>query len=306
MIRRDFFRNTAALGATLFLPSFAAGTRDEDLDIVHSSTELQTTILMNGLQEPFTLLHITDSHVSCENDETEEPYLSLSKWMRDINGPGTHRHFETGEMLSPLECFERILALAKEKQPDLLVLTGDIINYPSEMLVRVVMDLLKQTGIPWIYTAGNHDWYYDKIPGEADALRKEWIEKRLLPFYQGENPMYGSKLWKGVNLVTIDNSTEQVNEEQLAFYRRQTALPYPIVLFVHIPLYMPVRRYEAKENPMTAEFRRTVFNTKQLLGVFTGHYHEHRVITRNGKVQYITSQAADGRYRFLHFKPNVF
>jgi 3',5'-cyclic AMP phosphodiesterase CpdA len=316
MERRNFLRNLASLGAIAAMPSCIskAGQTEDAVDFVHSSSEFNTTILSRALPEASTILHITDTHCSVEGDETEEPYITYSKWMHDINGPATHKHYRTGEMLSPLECFAMTLAMAKERRPDLLMLTGDIINYPSEKCVTTIMSMLEEAGIPWIYTAGNHDWYYPDIPGEADALRTEWIQKRLLPFYQGSNPMFGSRIHKGVNLVTIDNSTGEVNAEQLDFYRQQKKCPEPIALFMHIPLYNPPRgerrnrdgepqREPRKENPETIAFREEVFTTPLLAGIFVGHTHEHRITLRNGKMQYVTSQGADGRFRYISFRP---
>jgi len=305
MIRRDFLRSIAAIGGALALPSCIAGRRADEAEFIHNSLELDTTILMKGLTEPFTLLHITDSHVSVEGDETEEPYLTWSAQMRDWNDADSHNHFKTHELISPLQCFERLMEMAKEKQPDLIVLTGDIINYPSEKCVNTVLKLLNDSGIKWIYTAGNHDWYYPDEPGTMEELRKKWIAARLMPLYQGRNPMYDSLLWKGLNIVLIDNSTNQVSEEQLDFYRRQAAMPQPVALFMHIPLFMQgMRRRNPeghKENPTTSAFKEEVLKTPHLAGIFTGHWHEHRVVTLRNKVQYVTSQAADGRYKFVRF-----
>ncbi len=36
----------------------------------------------------------------------------------------------------------------------------------------------------------------------------------------------------------IDNSTYQVNDEQVACYKQQIRKPEPVALFVHIPLYI--------------------------------------------------------------------
>jgi 2',3'-cyclic-nucleotide 2'-phosphodiesterase (5'-nucleotidase family) len=312
MIRRNFLKNVAALGATLTLPSFKTGRDIEEREFIHSSSELDTAILMHDLAEPFTILHIADSHVSMVGDETEEPYVTWSRTMREINLPGTHKHFKTGAIVSPMDCLEMTLELAKERKPDLLVLGGDIINYPSELLVKTVMNLLNQTGIPWIYTAGNHDWYYPDEPGEKEELRKKWIEKRLLPLYQGTNPMCHSLIWKDINIVAIDNSTNTINEEQLNFYKKQMDKPHPIALFTHIPLRMPgmmMRRKNntvenppvRKEDPSSVKFRELVMQTSQLAGIFAGHTHENLVTIVKGKVQYVTSQGADGRYRFIHF-----
>lgn len=313
MIRRDFFRNIAVLGAAFAMPSFTFNRQKEELEFIHSSSELDTAILMKRLDQPFTILHIADSHVSLEGDETEEPYVTWSKYMREINLPGTHKHFKTSAIVSPMDCLEMTLEIAKERKPDLLVLGGDIVNYPSELLVKTVFKMLTDTGIPWIYTAGNHDWYYPDEPGDKEELRQKWIEKRLLPLYQGTDPMFNSLIWKNVNIVTVDNSTNTILDRQLDFYKQQMAKPYPIVLFVHIPLRMPGmtmmrRRPESgdtppvrQEDPNSVKFLDLVMQTPQLAGIFAGHTHENRVTVSKGKIQYVTSQGADGRYRFIHF-----
>jgi predicted phosphodiesterase len=302
----------AALGAAFTLPSFTFKRQDGEQEFVHSSSELETTLLMKHPNEPFTILHIADSHVSLEGDETEEPYVTWSKYMREINLPGTHRHFKTGAVVSPMDCLEMTLGIAKERKPDLLVLGGDIVNYPSELLVNTVLEMLTDTGIPWIYTAGNHDWYYPDEPGDKDELRQKWIRKRLLPLYRGTDPMFHSLIWKGVNIVTVDNSTNTILDRQLDFYRQQIAKPYPVVLFVHIPLQMPgmpMRRRPAsgdtpdvrEDDPNSVKFLGLVMQTPQLAGIFAGHTHENRVTVSKGKIQYVTSQGADGRYRFIRF-----
>jgi predicted phosphodiesterase len=302
----------AALGAVFTLPSFTWKRQEGEWEFVHSSSELETNVLSGRLDAPFSILHIADSHVSLEGDETEEPYVTWSKYMREINLPGTHTHFKTGASVSPMDCLEITLEMAKERKPDLLVLGGDIVNYPSELLVRTVVEMLTATNIPWIYTAGNHDWYYPDEPGDKVDLRRKWIDKRLLPLYRGTDPMFHSLIWKGVNIVTVDNSTNTILDEQLAFYREQMTKPYPIVLFVHIPLRMPGlpmrRQPESDAMPSSGrgdlnsiKFLDLVMQTNQLAGVFAGHTHENRVIVSKGRIQYVTSQGADGRYRFIHF-----
>ena len=77
---------------------------------------------------------------------------------------------------------------------------------------------MKETGIPYIFTAGNHDWHYEGMEGDLETLRDAWIEKRLLPFYQGNHPLMASYDVKGVRFLAIDNSTYQINKEQLEFF----------------------------------------------------------------------------------------
>jgi hypothetical protein len=163
------------------------------------------------------------------------------------------------------------------------------------------------------------------MEGTEEELRLEWIEKRLKPLYQGANPMYSSTLLKGVNIVCIDNSTYQISEQQLEFYREQYSRPEPIVLLMHIPLYMfslgisscghpdwsektdPLYKIERRPpwpkegcTKTTKQFVREVRTTPQLLGVFTGHTHQARtVFSRNGGIQHIAAPALNGQYRLV-------
>ena len=60
------------------------------------------------------------------------------------------------------------------------------------------MSKLKDTNIPYIYIAGNHDWHYEGIEGTLESLRDKWIEKRLLPLYQGNHPLMAAYDIKGI------------------------------------------------------------------------------------------------------------
>jgi hypothetical protein len=72
------------------------------------------------------------------------------------------------------------------------------------------MDELQKVGIPYLFTAGNHDWHYEGMPGSSDYLRETWIKKRLTPLYQGENPLYAVRKINGIRILTIDNSTYEI------------------------------------------------------------------------------------------------
>ncbi len=50
--------------------------------------------------------------------------------------------------------------------------TSKIIKYQQSWDDFSATVYLEETEIPFIYTAGNHDWQYD-IPGENLSLRKE-------------------------------------------------------------------------------------------------------------------------------------
>jgi len=311
--------------ASLSLSSFSFGHKNEEWGCVRSSTEVETTVMVSGLGNPYTVLQVSDSHISCDA-EADKEFEVYSKRMGSAFP--TVLHYKTKEQIAPLDGFAALMDFARESNTDFIALTGDIINYPSATAVHAVQQLVDSTGIPYVYTAGNHDWHYEGMKGSAEELHATWSEKRLKPLYHGGNPLFSSRIEGGLNIVTLDNSTYQVNDEQLKFYKAQRARPEPIVLFVHIPLYMPnlsaascghpewgaatdkgfeierrERWPETGNKPSTVEFVKEVMATERLTGVFAGHYHRATTMSFNTVHQYIAGAAFNGQYRLIKFVP---
>ena len=226
-----------------------------------------------------------------------------------------------------MECFENTLAYAKEVNADVITLVGDIFSFPSELAVEWVNSKLEATGIPYIYVAGNHDWHYEGMSGKLDTLRDTWIDNRLLSLYQGNNPLMAAYDIKGIRFLAIDNSTYEINDEQLAFFSEHAASGMPLVLLVHIPMYAPGkgisfgcgnpnwnsstdRNYKLEKRPRwpvtghtktTFNFYDEVFNSPNLLGIFTGHIHKNSIEIINGKPQIVSDDNASGGYLDIDF-----
>ncbi|HRN56835.1 MAG TPA: metallophosphoesterase [Agriterribacter sp.] len=327
--RRSFITQTslgagAALGLPA-LPSLAAPQKDP-WQCVHNTDTMQTIISLTGLQKAVTVLQVADTHISCDNESDREYEQYSARMNRAFLQP---KHYKTGEPTTTMACFKDIMEMAKQEKVDLIALVGDIVNYPSATAVEFVRSTVEATGIPHIYTAGNHDWHYEGMKGSSDELRRNWCEKRLKPLYTGKHLFYSSDITGGINMVTIDNSTYQVNEEQLAFFRDQLKRPEPIALFVHIPLYMQSMRmccghpewgagndknYEIERRERwsaagnaasTKAFVKEVMTAKKLTGVFAGHWHRYYSISQRQVHQHLALPGFSGQYRMIRFQPLV-
>jgi predicted MPP superfamily phosphohydrolase len=271
------------------------------------------------------MFHITDTHLSLD-DERGLPYRTFSKRM--AGAYRSNRHFQTGEMYTAEESFEQTLQLAKEQEVDFLALTGDIFSFPSQAAVEWTLHKLEDSGIPFAYVAGNHDWHFEGMPGSSSQLRDEWTGKHLSPLYQGNHPLYASYDLNGVRLVCIDNSTYEITPEQLAFFRKQTELDIPVILFMHIPLYVPGRSmgygcahpewgagtdkgYEIERrekspagghSELTFAFRDLVFKAPNLLAVLAGHTHQAALDVKNGIPQIVSGPNAQAYYTSINIR----
>ncbi len=275
---------------------------------------------MPSFKEKCRFMVVGDSHLSLD-DARGEPFRQYSNRMSKPYRSAIH--FRTGRPIASPEGFEYALAEARKLKVDLLALVGDIVSFPSEAGVEYVRRMLDESGLNWMYVAGNHDWHYEGLPGTEMALRAEWTRKRLAPLYQGKDPMMASRVVKGIRFVFIDNSLYEILPEQLDFWRRESAKGEPVALMMHIPLYMPgygpreagcahpewgakvddiwqvERRPQwpaAGHTQTTFAFREAVFSAPNLLGVFVGHVHRHFFAFDRGRVQCAVASNSDGSF----------
>lgn len=323
MNRRSFITNALATGAAVSFSPLAvqAAVDKKNMEVVIHSRSLETNFFLKGHIQPLSIMQISDTHISCDS-AADVQYEPFSKRMN--NAYRQVKHYKTGLYTTPLILFDELLKIAVARKVDLIALTGDIINYPSQTAVDVILEKLKAVNIPYFYTAGNHDWHYEGSEGSDEYKRAYWIENRLKPLYQNTNPFYTARVENGINIVSIDNSTYQINAEQLLFFKNQLALKIPTLLFVHIPLYIEhvthmscghpdwgsntdsgfktERRAqwpEAGNSVSTVKFLAEVKNSKNLMGVFAGHWHGDHAFKHGNVNQFVTLPGLNGQYRMI-------
>ncbi|MGE3309045.1 MAG: metallophosphoesterase [Limisphaerales bacterium] len=339
MNRRDFLRFVSAssvtLGATTLAPGCASGpqarrrhsgARPASLRGAFSFDNPRVRCHSPAITKPVRVRFIADTHL-WRDDSRGDAFRSYSGRM--AKAYNSTRHFETGEPTHPEDSFATTLKLAKDAGSDLVILAGDLLSFPSEAAIEWVQARLAEAGLPHAYVAGNHDWHYEGMEGTSDFLRETWIRKRLGPLYQGDHPLMATRDLGGLRIVLLDNSTYEIQPEQLEFYRAQVRSGLPLALVVHIPLYVPGRpvgfgcghpdwgaasdrNHELERRPRwresghtetTLTFHREVFTTPNLLGVFAGHIHRASADVMNGIPQIVSNANATGAYLDLEFLP---
>lgn len=322
MKRRDFISASALTGLGLTVNAPASNVNQDqpkNYRGTFSSNDNRAAMYTRAPVEPTRVFHITDTHLSLD-DERGEPYQEFSARMAAAYN--SNSHFQSGEQYSAEESLELTLETAKREKVDFIALTGDIFSFPSEAAVEWLRRKLDETEIPFAYVAGNHDWHYEGMKGSSRELRETWTTKRLTPMYQGNHPLYAAYDLNGIRFVCIDNSTYEILPEQLEFFKTQTETALPLLLLMHIPIYMPGRsmgfgcghpdwgektdrnyRIERREKwrkeghtKITMDFCRDVFDAPNLLAVLAGHTHRQSLDIKNGIPQVVSRDNACGYY----------
>ena len=275
---------------------------------------IKTTIEI-GIDKPVKLLHVTDTHLTlCDRRDDERKQklaIARSQTFGDVNGS-----VEAG--------LNEQIAYAK-RNCDLLVHTGDLIDFVSKANVEKAREILKDETV--FFIAGNHE--YSQYVGEAweDAAYR-MNSYMQMGFGLGVDMFFSSREVGGVNLVGLDNGYYQFEDWHIWRMRREVEKGLPIILCIHDPLFeqslydhimskpgatsagivgcdedhlLPYSEYRAvQQRPEEATLRVIDYITHEpmIKAVLTGHLHfnyESRLAC--GKMQYITGGGYEGAAR---------
>ena len=237
MQRREFLESIGALGGLFATGAMTGGCRttcgDGPLAAAqktfserhcHERLSLAYRHVKIGLEKPFSILHISDTHL-CAAYPDELPHHR--EWARYRNSVFGGRQEES---------LRDSLSWARDNV-DAVLHTGDLIDFQT----RANLDLARRyfgTAANMFGCAGNHE-FQRRMEGEpirntseynalsADALRKSY------PF----DLALASTVLGGVNFVAIEQVYGFVTESQVERFRAEVKKGLPIVLCMHVPFF---------------------------------------------------------------------
>lgn len=231
MDRRNFLKCLAGGGALLAagrIPAIAAGETDgENLFAKRGEWErlsLGYITLKIGATRPFSVLHVSDTHLADAHPDENERKVRLAGMRRKQFG---------GRQLDALA---DSLAWAKTHD-DFVVHTGDLIDFQSRANYGHVARLF---GGNLVGTVGNHEYspemWLSEVPETRDEAQRACSReelKKVLPFELS----FSSHIVNGVNFVMMDDAFGTVTEDQLDAFMDETRKGLPIVLGLHVPIF---------------------------------------------------------------------
>lgn len=237
--------------------------------------------------------------------------------------------------------FERMSQVLIDEQPDLVIITGDIIyNAPADTNMRIILDFFEKRKQPFAITFGNHDRDYGLsnaelfdiaksfkynytrsevgISGvgnctiEIKSAKKDTLSAVLYLFDSGKrSEIEGDKGYAHVKFDQIAWYRTQSTK-----YRQQAGKPLPSLVFLHIPL--PEYAYLLsdgnasmygirREPPCSPALNSGLFTSFKemgdVFGVFAGHDHDNDYAANYNGILLAYGRFTGGPTEYIHI-PN--
>jgi 3',5'-cyclic AMP phosphodiesterase CpdA len=181
-----------------------------------------------GAERPFSVLHISDTHLTEAFDDEEEP-IRLFAAKRAVTFCGRQ-----------WEALEASVDFAS-RFADMIVNTGDLIDFASEGNMAAVRKFYEIAGDNVVFAPGNHEWQWRGADRDVYSERAIGMCRATYPC----DLSFSSRVLNGVNFIAMDNSVANVagrpgiTEAQVEAFAGEVAKGLPIVLCLHVPIYTP-------------------------------------------------------------------
>ena len=178
------------------------------------------TKLNIGVESPFSVIHITDTHLTYADLRDGERKVLLAE-RRKQSFPYAEQMLKTAS------------DLAKEKGIPILH-TGDLLDFVSLANLERVKRFTDENDC--FATAGNHEFSLYVGEAKEDAAYRNQSLPAVQAVFQNDIRM-ASRVIGGVNFVALDNGYYLFDADQLALLKNEAKKGLPIVLMLHTPLY---------------------------------------------------------------------
>ena len=226
MTRKEFIRGALGTGvvmSTAQLPALAG--EDENFFPTRGQYErliLNYVHIKIGLPKPFSVLHISDTHLA--EAYPDEPKAKLEQRRDRMRCFGGRQE----------EALRDSLVWAKENA-DYVVHTGDLIDWQS----RANFDLVrKYFGPNMCGSMGNHEFsptmWRSEVKETHDEKYKD-LSRAVLSETYPFDISFQSTVVNGVNFVTLDDVYGYVTAGQVERFHAEAKKGLPIVLCMHVP-----------------------------------------------------------------------
>lgn len=196
--------------------------------------QIKKTVIEIGLNKKYKLFQISDMHMACLDEKSSLTDIDDHKryhkqWddLKRIFAKDAGEFCDERYDVEPYIIFEKLAKHAVDIKADALVLSGDILDRVTESNLRYMKKFIEGYPLPIVYCPGNHGW----INEFGEHLKQYERIKGII-----KNPEIDSFDFGEFEIVTVDNGTKQITNEQISFLKDKLNGGKKIALVVHAPL----------------------------------------------------------------------
>ena len=275
MTRRGFLAGGAALGGLMASSTLPVLADDPSLFPGRGRFErlsLNYYEIKAGASKPFTVLHISDTHLTAA-------YPDEGEWERNIAARRIRTFGGRQE-----EALRDSIAWAKI-HTDYIVHTGDLIDFQSRANFDLVKKYYGEGGAAMLGCLGNHEHYRGKAGRagkDGSSPSAATVPDMLKDVYPFPND-FSATVLNGVNFVMIDDSANTVSADQASRFEAEAKKGLPIILCMHCPF--PTREIVRA----ASRFWRSKGNLKAIRDM-SGYVEKYKDRTTQDFVAYLRAQ----------------
>lgn len=184
----------------------------------------QKTLVIPGITKDYDLLFLSDTHMivldGTEDTQVTDNALPRTGLFKDSEGRDSYENFPVW------------MEYANETGMDMVLLGGDIIDFPSGANIAFLAQNLETLKMPYCYTLGNHDWTY---PWEYMTETGRQQYRPLFHSFTQENPAASVTEYEELVILCVDNSSNQVDADALSVTTEALSMGKPVIVLLHVP-----------------------------------------------------------------------
>lgn len=258
------------------------------------------------------LMLVVASTISMKEIKTSSLRFNADGLFKIVQFTDIHFQYNSPQSDSALAMIKK--AIDNEK-PDLVVLTGDVVCSKNTKAAWLALTKpLIESNIPWAVTLGNHDIEYElngnQIMETISGLPNNMTSNGPLDLSGNGNYileingsssdnttalLYFMDTHSGLKKENGMGSYDWIKFDQIEWFRNQSKkytnknneTPYPALAFFHIPLHeykeiaekaIGIRQEPECSPEINSGMYAALLESKDVMGVFTGHDHDNNYI----------------------------
>lgn len=317
-LRLSYVQQKSPVGESVYIKSISfVKTASEALEMMNIDPLKvgETTLKIPGLTHSYKFLHVTDTHVCAVSDE-EGASMNQNRYQYLL----ARRNAFMSDGIYAEDRLPLLFDYADEIDADLLLLTGDLIDFPTETNLSVLFGNVSRVKTRSLFCLGNHDWTFADDYMSANAVAT--YIPRFNELTDGD-PYFSYVEYEDLLVVAIDNSTDVVTQATVDKFFALYEKNKPIILMLHVPFHVDTLEADVRAvwggrnitmgiGAMGSDWQSVIDlytsvcldENTPVVAVIAGHVHfNHEDVFPNGVPQYITSTGYTGDCRVITVCP---